>query len=94
MSESNEPKVPETADSAARAPSPTPSERSTRSDLSTASSRLPKPTGARPRINSNASSIAGNAAGDSVPTRIGRICTAHGHQHKASLPSLELNKSK
>lgn len=81
----------------ARAPSPTPSDRSIKSDISTTSSRLPKPSGMKPptaTISSGASAST-SAAPAATPTssRIGRLCTAHGHGAKAGLPPLELNKS-
>lgn len=96
MSESTTPGAPD-----ARAASPTPSERSIKSDVSTASSRLPKPTGMRPpqaTISSGASASSSAAAAAAAPatpssSRIGRLCTAHGHGAKAGPPPLELNKS-
>lgn len=81
-----------------RAPSPTPSEKSIKSDISTASSRLPKPSGMRPPSSTatirkpSTSSI--TATSTPVSTRIGRLCTAHGHGAKAGPPPLELHKSK
>lgn len=80
-----------------RAPSPTPSEKSIKSDISTASSRLPKPSGMRPPSSTatirkpSTSSI--TATSTPVSTRIGRLCTAHGHGAKAGPPPLELHKS-
>lgn len=79
-----------------RATSPTPSEISIRSDVSTASSRLPKPTGLRQpsaTIKKPTTSPTTMAPPTSA-TRIGRICTAHGHGVKAGPPPLELSKSK
>lgn len=80
-----------------RAPSPTPSERSIRSNASTASSRLPKPTGMRlPTATATIKKPSTSAtAAPTTPssTRIGRLCTAHGHGAKAGPPPLELHKS-
>lgn len=93
MSETNPDPSP---DAAARAPSPTPSDRSITSNASTASSRLPKPTGMRPPtavIKKPSTSVSSTPA-TPVTTRIGRICTAHGHGAKAGPPPLELHKSK
>lgn len=83
-----------------RSPSPAPSEKSIRSDVSTASSRLPKPTGMRPPSSiatiKKPSTSSTTAMSPTTPatTRIGRLCTAHGHGTKAGPPPLELNKSK
>lgn len=90
MSESNTSGTPD-----ARAPSPTPSERSIKSDVSTASSRLPKPTGMRPPQATISSGASTSTAAPATPSssRIGRLCTAHGHGAKAGPPPLELNKS-
>lgn len=78
-----------------RAPSPTPSEKSVKSDISTASSRLPKPSGLRAPTATITKPSTSASAVPSTPssTRIGRICTAHGHGAKAGPPPLELNKS-
>lgn len=76
-----------------RAPSPTPSEKSVKSDISSASSRLPKPSGLRaPTATITKPSTAASAVPSS--TRIGRMCTAHGHGAKTGPPPLELQKSK
>lgn len=92
----SEPNTDPSTDGAQRAASPAPSEKSIKSDVSTASSRLPKPTGIRPpaaTIMKPSTSInATNAT--PVTTRIGRLCTAHGHGAKAGPPPLELLKSK
>ncbi|XP_055300494.1 restin homolog isoform X15 [Sitodiplosis mosellana] len=80
-----------------RAPSPTPSEKSIKSDVSTASSRLLKPTGMRPPSSTatirkpSTSSI--TVTSTPVSSRIGRLCTAHGHGAKAGPPPLELHKN-
>ncbi|XP_031623867.1 restin homolog isoform X3 [Contarinia nasturtii] len=80
-----------------RAPSPAPSEKSIKSDVSTTSSRLPKPTGMKPpsstatiRKPSTSSASAQNST--PVSTRIGRLCTSHGHGAKSGPPPLELHK--
>lgn len=95
MSELNPPSV----DAGARAPSPTPSEHSVTSDISTTSSKLPKPSGLRPpaaTIKSipSATTSSTSSAATASTSRIGRLCMAHGHGHKAGLPPLELNKRK
>lgn len=96
MSETN-PDQP--TDGTQRVPSPAPSEKSIKSDVSTASSRLPKPTGMRPpsstaTIRKPSTSSIASTSSTPVTTRIGRICTAHGHGAKAGPPPLELLKSK
>lgn len=96
MSETN-PETPENG--AQRPPSPTSSEKSIKSDISTASSRLPKPTGMRPptltaTIKNPTTSSASALTSTPNSTRIGRLCTAHGHGAKAGPPPLELHKSK
>lgn len=81
---------------AKRAPSPTPSERSTRSDASTASSRIPKASGIKPpsaTIKKPSTSASSPAPVPTTP-RIGRLCTQHGHGVKPGPPPLELQKSK
>lgn len=90
MSETNP-----SSDTNQRAPSPAPSEKSTKSDVSTASSRLPKPTGIKlPSATIKKPSTSTANIPTTPTTRIGRICTQHGHGIKASLPQLELHKSK
>lgn len=80
---------------AQRASSPTPSERSTRSDISTTSSRLPKPSGIKPpSATIKKPSTSTTTPATPVTPRIGRLCTQHGHGHKAGPPSLDLHKSK
>lgn len=93
MSETNPEASPD--GDAQRAPSPTPSERSIKSNVSTASSRLPKPSGMRlpTAVIKKPSTSVSAAPATPVTTRIGRICTAHGHGAKAGPPPLELNKS-
>lgn len=97
MSETN-PEV-TASEGAQRAPSPAPSEKSIKSDISTASSRLPKPTGMKPpsstaTIRKPSTSSISSTVSTPVSTRIGRLCTAHGHGAKAGPPPLELHKSK
>lgn len=81
-----------------RPPSPAPSEKSIKSDISTASSRLPKPTGMRPPssiaiVRKPSTSSVASIPSTPTSTRIGRLCTAHGHGAKAGPPPLELHKS-
>lgn len=84
--------VPE-GNSEARAPSPAPSEKSIKSDVSTASSRLPKPSGMRPPSAVIKRPSPPVAASTPVSNRIGRLCTSHGHGTKSGPPPLELHKS-
>lgn len=82
---------------AQRPPSPATSDISLKSDVSTASSRLPKPTGMKPPSSTaiiRKPSISSNPLTSTpVSTRIGRLCTAHGHGAKSGPPPLELHKS-
>lgn len=87
----------EGAQEEARAPSPAPSEKSIKSDISTASSRLPKPSGIRPpsaTVKKPTTSPSAMPPPATPNTRIGRLCTAHGHGAKPGPPPLELNKRK
>lgn len=90
--------VQEPQKTAEQASSPSPSEKSIKSDVSNASSRLPKPSGMRPPSSTatirkpSTSSI--TSASTPTSTRIGRLCTSHGHGAKAGPPPLELHKSK
>lgn len=76
-----------------RPTSPTPSEKS---DRSTASSKLPRPSGIKPPsavIKAGPSATSTETTTPNTP-RIGRFCMSHGHDVKAGPPPLEFNKCK